>query len=100
MNEANLDLIGKRLGDIRELPESIRKLLNATKLDPLEEKIVETTQRMFNGTANVDEIIVGLYRMHSYVAESRQKIANKLYRMTKAGTLESVEGRKGVYRVK
>ena len=50
--------------------------------------------------ATIDEVIVGLFRDFQYVTEDRRTLANKLYRMTKAGHLESVPKRKGVLKVK
>lgn len=43
---------------------------------------------------------VGLFRDFEYLTEDRRTLANKLYRMTKAGHLESVPKRKGVLKVK
>lgn len=92
--------LGRRLGDISDLPEALRKQLVQARLDELEEKIVGTLRTRFDGVANVDELIVGLYRDHQYITEDRRMLANKLYRMQKAGLVESVPKRKGVYRLK
>jgi hypothetical protein len=93
-----LKSVGRRLGDLSDLPEALRKQIASVKLDDLEEKIIRTIRERFEGVANVDEIIVGLYRDHQYVTEDRRQLANKLYRMQKAGLVESVPKRKGIYK--
>lgn len=92
--------VGRRLGDIADLPEALRKLLNVGKLGDLEEKVLKTMNERYGGIASVDEVLVGLYRDFEYIPEDRRYVANKLYRMVKAGHLESVPKRKGVFRVK
>jgi hypothetical protein len=92
--------LGRRLGDLSDLPEALRKQIVAVKLDDLEEKIVSTLKTRFGGIANLDELMVGLYRDHQHITEDRRKLANKLYRMQQAGLIESVPKRKGVYKLK
>lgn len=92
--------LGRRLGDLSDLPEALRKQIAAAKLDDLEEKIIKTLRDRFGGVANMDELIVGLYRDHAYITEDRRKLANKLYRMQQSDLVESVPKRKGVYRLK
>lgn len=94
-----LSSVGRRLGDLSDLPEALRKQIKAAKLDEMEEKIVKTLRDRFDGVANVDELMVGLYRDHQYITEDRRVLGNKLYRMQKAGLLESVPKRKGVYKL-
>ena len=98
MTDDILKSVGRRLGDLSDLPEALRKQIAGVKLDDLEEKVIKTVRERFGGVANVDEIIVGLYRDHQYITEDRRQLANKLYRMQKAGLLESVPKRKGVYK--
>lgn len=98
MTDDILKSVGRRLGDLSDLPEALRKQIASVKLDDLEEKIIRTIRERFDGVANVDEIIVGLYRDHQYVTEDRRQLANKLYRMQKAGLVESVPKRKGIYK--
>ncbi len=92
--------LGRRLGDLSDLPEALRAQIVVSKLDDLEAKIIKTMTDRFEGVANVDEIIVGLYRDHKYITEDRRTLANKLYRMQKASLLDAVPKRKGVYKVK
>jgi hypothetical protein len=94
-----LKKVGRRLGDLSDLPEDLRRQLNAAKLDDLEQKIIETIRNRYEGIASIDEIMVGLYRDFDYVTEDRRWLANKLYRMAKTGHLESVPKRKGVLKL-
>ena len=99
-DEQILKNAGRRLGDISDLPEALRRQLNASKMDDLEEKIIKTIRERYDGFASIDEVIVGLYRDFGYISEDRKFIANKIYRMTKAQHLESVQKRKGIVKVR
>jgi len=63
----------------------------------LDQDILEVLREL-EGFANIDEILVGLYKRNGKIQE-RQFLANKLYRMTKAGYVKSVEGKRGVYQL-
>ena len=96
MTDDILKTVGRRLGDLSDLPEELRKQIAAVKLDDLEEMILKTLRERYSGVANVDEIIVGLYRDHQFITKDRRVLANKLYRMQRAELVESVPKRKGV----
>lgn len=100
MEDDLLKSVGRRIGDTSDLPEGLKQMLKSAGLDDLEEKIVSTMRSRYDGVANIDEIIVGLYRDSGYIAEDRKMLAGKLYRMTKSGHVESVPKRKGVFRLK
>jgi len=90
--------LGKRLGNLSELPEALRSQIPAARLDQLETDILTVLEKSFEGVASVDEILVGLFR-HTGEILDRQKIANKLYRMSNSKLLESVQQKRGVYRI-
>lgn len=92
-----LDL-GKRVGDLNDLPDELRRQLQIGKIGEFEQQIIAVIQDAFEGVANVDEILVGLYRATGQIHE-RAYIANKLYRMGVAKQLTSVPKKKGVYRI-
>ena len=99
MNEAILKNVGSRIGDVSDLPEELLQQLNIAKLDDLETKVVAVLRDKFEGVANVDELMVGLYRGYGHLVDDRRGFSNKLYRMQKAGLIESVPKRKGVYKL-
>lgn len=100
MSEKSIETqIGKRLGDLNELPEVLRKQLTSQKLDAMESKVIGTIKTRYAGIASIDEIMVGLYRDSNHIVTDRKALASKLYRMLKANLLETVKGRKGVYRL-
>lgn len=99
MKEELLKQVGKRIGDTSDLPEELRSQVAGSKLDEIEQKIVSTLRDRYDGIANVNELMVGLFRDHQ-VIEDRKVLVNKLYRMNKAGVVESVPKRKGVYALK
>jgi hypothetical protein len=92
--------VGGRFGDLSEIPDELRSKIVRGRLDELENKIVNTMQNRFDGAASVDELMVGLYRDHKYITEDRKILANKLYRMQKSGVIDSVENRRGIYKIK
>lgn len=91
--------LGKRVGNLDELPDELRAQLQVGKIGAFEQQIIDVIRDDFDGVANVDEVLVGLYRATRDIHQ-RQYIANKLYRMGQAGQIVSVPKKKGVYRTK
>ncbi len=83
------------LGDITDLPEELIAELSVAKGDELEDRLV-TVINSYGGTADLDQILVGLYRKFKDV-QKRRFLQNKLYRMTQKAIVWSVPKRKGVY---
>lgn len=98
MSETPLDRVGKRLGNIADLPEELKSQLQATKTDELERQIIDVLSSSLEGVGNLDEILVNLYRKFKVIQE-RGYLSNKLYRMAKGGHIKSVKGKKGVYQM-
>jgi hypothetical protein len=84
-----------RLGDISDLPPSLKAELNVSEADQAETQILEVIGS-FDGFAAVDEILVGLWRKFK-VETKRRTLASKLYRMTKKRLIHSVPKRRGFY---
>jgi hypothetical protein len=99
MNDSLPPDLGRRVGDLDSLPLELRSQLQVGKLSEIEREIISLIRDDLDGVANVDEILVGLYRRTNHVHE-RQSLANRLYRMGLSGHLISVPKRKGVYRIK
>lgn len=87
---------GRRIGNLDDLPEALRSQLQLAKVADLDRAIVDLIRDDLDGVANLDEILVGLYRRRGEVLE-RHFVSNKLYRMNKLGLIRSVTGKKGVY---
>lgn len=85
----------KDMGDIFDLPSELVQELSITKGDSLEDKLI-TVINSYGGTANLDQILVGLYKKYGII-QKRRYIQNKLYRMAKAGMVHSIKGKKGIY---
>lgn len=85
------------LNNISDIPAEIKQELNR---DSFAEQIVELFN-IANRELNVDEVTVGYYRKFNEIKTKRQ-IMTKLYNMSKESypVIESVPGRKGVYRKK
>lgn len=98
--EEDFKNIGRRVGDIDDLPEELKKHLQISKTDELEEKILSVLNELYSGMANLDEVIVGLYRKYNEIIDNRQFLSNKMYRMSQNKLLYSVMGKKGAYTTK
>ena len=93
MDAEKLNRVGKRLGQLTDLP---KELISQLQLSEVEDQALTVIREDFEGIANIDEILVGFYKRFA-VIHNRRTLANKLYRMSKAGLLHSVRGKKGVY---
>lgn len=100
-----LEIARKRLrplstdyGDLSDLPEEVLQQLNLAKLDELDQQLRDIVASADGTDVGINQIIIELWRRHK-VAKSRTYIMNKLYRMAQKGTITSVEGKKGVYRI-
>ena len=80
------------LGNIYDLPPELQQELSITKTDALEDQLV-TVINAYGGAANLDQILVGLFRKFK-ISQKRRFLQNKLYRMT---AVWSVPGKKGLY---
>lgn len=90
--------LGKRLGDISDLPAELLKELNI-KTDTLQGDIIDVMRNHLDGVSNIDELMVALYKKRKEITP-RRALNSRLYNMTRAGLLERVEGKKGVYKIK
>lgn len=97
MSDDKINKIGKRYGDLSDLPEELKSQLNVGKSDELEEQIVWVMNNYYDGVANIDEILIALYRKFG-VIQKRTFVVNKLYRMGQTGCVFSIKGKKGAYR--
>jgi hypothetical protein len=91
--------IGKRIGNIGDLPDSVKSQLEITQIDDLEQKVLSTLNQRFSGVATIDEVIVGLYRDFGYETKSRQDVVDKLKKMTDTGLLRLRQGKHDAYEV-
>lgn len=98
MNETPLpESLGRRLGNLSDLPDDLKKQLQAAKVDDLHEQVITSLEQL-EGAANLDEVLVALYRATGKVY-NRAYLSNKMYRMAQAGAIISVPKKKGVYRL-
>lgn len=86
---------GSRL-NLQGLPQNILDQLKGNKLDDMEKKILDVLTNLYSGLANIDEIIVGMFRTYG-VIKTRDYYVGKLYKMAKDEIILSVEKKKGVY---
>jgi hypothetical protein len=84
-----------RLGDLSDIPPELRAELTGVEIDELEGHLV-TVINSYGGTADLNQVLVGLFRKFK-VVQTRRFVQQKLWRMTVDGLLWGVPKRKGVY---
>lgn len=87
--------IPKSLGDLSDLPDELVKELSAKRVDDLEEQILVVI-RACGGEANLDQVLVGLYRKYK-VVQTRRYTQNKLYRMSQKELIYPLPGQRAAY---
>lgn len=97
MEKEITDNFGRRVGNLDDLPDELKSQLQIAKSDELESHILNSLSRL-SGIANLDELLVDLYRTTNIV-HKRQFISNKLYRMSKMDRVISVPKKKGAYKL-
>jgi len=93
--ERRLEPLPTRLGDLSDLPPELIDELTTPRADELETQIIDVI-RAYGDTADLDQVLVGLYRKFG-VVQKRRFLQNKVWRMAQKGALWSIKGRKGVY---
>lgn len=88
--------VPKALGDLTDLPEELLRELSVKRMDDLEEQILTVMRACPDNEANLDQVLVGLFRKFKTV-QTRRFIQNKLYRMSQKELIFSVPGQRAVY---
>ncbi len=78
-----------------DLPPALLKELSPRKRDRLEQQIVAVLSAC-NGSADLDQVLVGLYRGFG-VIEKRRVIQNKLWRLVRTGRICKAKNTRNVF---
>jgi len=81
--------------DTSDLPRELLKELSAGHDDKLEGQIVEV-MRAHGGSADLDQLLIGLYRK-SKIVQKRRFLQNKLWRMVRKGLLRKNRENRGTF---
>lgn len=87
--------LGKRLGDTDNLPPELKNQIQILRTDSIEDSAIEIINQL-GGMANIDEILVGIYRKTGKI-HKRPFMTNRLYRLMQDGIIFSVLKKKGTY---
>lgn len=90
---------GTRLGDLENMPDELKKQIGAGARGGKDYAVIQVINDLYDGVANIDEIMVGLFRKHGFV-EKKPNIANRIYRMVRDGKIYSAKDRRGFYTTK
>lgn len=85
------------VGDLSDLPAELLNELSISQIDVLERQIVAILQAC-GGTADLDQILIGLYRKFQIV-QKRRFLQNKLWRMVRKGQIDKAKGARGIFRL-
>lgn len=93
--------VGRRIKDFTGLPPEVIKEINRRQKGDFNTKVITIIQEDFGGMANIDEIIVNLYRRFQIIVK-RSVLSARLYKMTKNGWIFRVvgAGKQGIYSAK
>jgi hypothetical protein len=91
------DLFSLNPLEVSDLPESMQEELNFSDAEILEAQIIELF-KLAKKPLSINEVYVALWRQFK-VDLKRNPLANRIYRMTQSGILDSVEGKKGFYKL-
>ena len=78
-----------------DLPPALLKELSRRKRDRLEQQIVAVLA-VYNGTADLDQVLIGLYRGYGIVTK-RRVIQNKLWRLVRTGRIHKTKDARNVF---
>ena len=84
------------LGDLSDIPRELLDELTLAAPSELEQRIIAIIKNSEDEKANINTILVELFRRHG-VKQKRRNMQNKLWRMTSNKLIWGVEGEKGVY---
>ena len=84
------------LGDLSDIPAELLSELTLAAPSQLEQRIIAIIKNSDDEKANINTILVELFRRHS-VKQKRRNMQNKLWRMTSNSLIWGVDGEKGVY---
>ncbi|HEY4116113.1 MAG TPA: hypothetical protein VGM17_18800 [Rhizomicrobium sp.] len=81
--------------DLSDLPPDLLSELSVARADPLEAQIISVLQAC-GGSADLDRILIGLYRKFQTV-QKRRPLQNKLWRMVRKGDLRKAKAERGIF---
>jgi len=88
--------VDPELGDLSDLPPELVKELNLNAPSELEQRIIAIIKSSDDKKANINTILVELFKRHK-VVQKRRNMQNKLWRMMDQKLIWGVDGEKGVY---
>ncbi len=86
------------VASISDLPDEMRKEIEARRLDDFEVKIMELF-KIANRALSIDEVMVAFYRKY-HILKNRRQILNKLYQIAKTGNSDLIMVKRGIYELK
>lgn len=86
---------GSRLGEIDDLPDELKSQLVGMDVDGKDTKVCDIVID-FSGVANINEIMVGLYRKYNQIIK-RHSVQSRVNRMVAKGRLFRTPGNRGYY---
>ncbi len=83
--------------DLSGLPDELLRELSVSQADVLERQVLEVMQAL-GGSADLDQVLIGLYRKFQ-VVQKRRFLQNKLWRMVRKGQMQKPKGERGQFRL-
>jgi hypothetical protein len=83
--------------DLGNIPDELIEELKISRAEKADAQLLELF-KYARRPLNISEVLIGLFRMFK-ISEKRTAVSARLYRLTQANQLESVEGERGVYKL-
>ncbi len=82
--------------DLSDLPPELLAELSVSQVDALERQVLSVIESC-GGEADLDQILIGLYRRFQ-VVQKRRFLQNKLWRMVRKNQVQKTKSARGVFR--
>ena len=82
-------------GNLADLPDELLRELRLGSKTSLDAQIMDVFHAQ-GGTATLDEVLIGLYRMFA-VVQKRRFVQNAIWRMIRKGHLAAQKGKRGLF---
>ncbi len=94
-----LSKLGKRLGNIENLPEALKEEIPEFSLTGIDSQVYTVLKEDLEGLATLSEILIALYNRYHISDKTRVDITKVIYRLMRKKVVEKFQNKKAVYAI-
>lgn len=94
-----LSKLGKRLGNIENLPETLKEEIPEFSLTGIDSQVYTVLKEDLEGLATLSEILIALYNRYHISDKTRVDITKVIYRLMRKKVVEKFKNKKAVYAI-